>query len=115
MELVNKGRPLAMRYHCYLAVFFLYLFLSFLQSFYLFCYLLSFFMILKELMSHPENKKIMCQFFLRMVISELGSLQKLCIDVHGTEIISNIPEWDIESHSQHEADTLLLLKYHEKR
>ena len=59
-------------------------------------------------MSHPENKKIMCQFFSRMVISELGSLQKLCIDVHGTEIISNIPEWDIESHSQHEADTLLL-------
>ena len=42
-------------------------------------------------MSHPENKKIMCQFFLRMVISELGSLQKLCIAVHGTEIISNIP------------------------
>ena len=59
-------------------------------------------------MSHPENKKIMCQFFSRMVISELGSLQKLYIVVHGTEIISNIPEWDIESHSQHEADTLLL-------
>ena len=62
---------------------------------------------LKELLSHPENKRVICKLFAEMTLAKLEALQKQYIVIEGTTILANISDWQQESHDQHEADTLL--------
>ena len=63
---------------------------------------------LKQLLSHPRNKKVLCEILAEMTISKFTSLDKQFLVIHGTTIVSNIPGWTYVAHNQHEADTLLL-------
>ena len=62
---------------------------------------------LKKLLSHPENKRVICKLFAEMTSAKFEALQKQYIVIEGTTILANIPDWQQESHDQHEADTLL--------
>ena len=63
---------------------------------------------LKQLLSHPQNKKLLCQIFSEVTVIKLRSLEKEFLVIQGTTILSNIPGWSHHEHNQHEADTLLL-------
>ena len=60
---------------------------------------------LNQLLSHPQNKKILCEIFAEAMIEKLLSLGKEFMIIYGTTIVSNIPGWTYEEHNQHEADT----------
>ena len=63
---------------------------------------------LKQLLSHPRNKKVLCEILAEMTISKFTSLDKQFLVIHGTTIVLNIPGWTYVAHNQHEANTLLL-------
>ena len=62
---------------------------------------------LKELLSHPENKK-MCENFGKRLQVQLEVSDKRFIIIHGTYINSNISNWTDTRHDHQEADTQLL-------
>ena len=63
---------------------------------------------LKELLSHPENKKRMCEVFGKRVQAELKVSGKRFVLIYGTTIESNVSGWTDVAHDHQEADTLLV-------
>ena len=63
---------------------------------------------LKELLSHPENKRKMTEFFANDCVEMLKTKDKRFVVTYGTTIIANIPGWTDFSHKHLEADTLLI-------
>ena len=61
---------------------------------------------MKDLLSHPQNKKAITLIFWEIFCSEFSSLQYVV--AYGFTVVSNIPGWEISTHNHFEADTLIL-------
>ena len=68
---------------------------------------------LKELLSHPENKRILTDYFAKSCQRYLESEGRNYVIAFGTTIVSNVNGWRQSAHKHPEADTLMLCLIHE--
>ena len=63
---------------------------------------------LKELLSHPQNKRVLTEYFAKSLQSLCKDQNKTYVIAYGTTILSNVQGWSNFSHKHPEADTLML-------
>ena len=63
---------------------------------------------LKELLSHPKNKRILTEFFAKSCQKAFDNTGKSYVIAFGTTILSNLPDWRHTEHKHPEADTLMI-------
>ncbi|KAL5262839.1 hypothetical protein ACHWQZ_G001063 [Mnemiopsis leidyi] len=68
---------------------------------------------LKELLSHPKNKRILTDYFAKSCQRYLESEGRNYVIAFGTTIVSNVNGWRQSAHKHPEADTLMLCLIHE--